>query len=135
VFKCAANIVQMKNRQQPLNTILPKNVGSHFQMDLIEMPFSQGYRYILRVVDHMSCFGYIAPIKLKEAKEIGRQVVKIISTSVAPQILQFDNGHEVSLFRLMYDIQNVTSFSVYCVTNDLCLYFLNINQLVYGKMP
>jgi hypothetical protein len=76
VFKCAANIVQTKNRQQPLTMILPKKVGSRFQMDLIEMPFSQGYRYILRVVDHMSCIGYVAPIKLKEAEEIGRQVVR-----------------------------------------------------------
>ena len=135
MLKCTANRVQTKNWQQPLNMILPKKVGSRFQMDLIEMPFSQGYRYILRVVDHMSCFGYVAPIKLKEAEEIGRQVVKIISTSVAPQILQFDNGRKVSLFRLMYDIHNVTLFSVYCVANDICLYFLNINQLVYGKMP
>ncbi len=64
-------------------------------MDLIETPFSQGYQYILRVVDHMSCFGYVAPIKFKEAKEIGKQVVKIISTSIPPQIQQFDNGCEV----------------------------------------
>ena len=61
------------------------------------MPYSQGYRYILRVVDHMSCFGYVAPVKFKEAEEIGTQVVKIISTSIAPQILQFDNGREVSI--------------------------------------
>jgi hypothetical protein len=61
------------------------------------MPYSQSYQYILRVVDHMSCFGYVAPIKFKETEEIGTQVVKIISTSIAPQILQFDNRHEVSI--------------------------------------
>ena len=77
--------------------ILPKKVGSRFQMDLIEMPYSQGYRYILRVVDHMSCFCYVAPVKFKEAEEIGTQVVKIISTSITTQILQFDNGREVSI--------------------------------------
>jgi hypothetical protein len=82
-----------------LNMILPKKVGSRFQMDLIEMPFSQGYR--LRVVDQMSCIGYVAPIKLKEGEEISTQVVKIITTSVALQILQFDNGHEVSLLLFM----------------------------------
>lgn len=112
--------------------ILPKKVGSRFQMDLIEMPYSQGYRYILRVVDHMSCFGYVAPVKFKEAEEIGTQVVKIISTSIAPQILQFDNGREVSIssfyccqfecdftFCLYCYILNVTLLSVYTVTNNI----------------
>jgi hypothetical protein len=102
MFQCTANIVQMKTQQQkPLNMILPKEVGSHFQMDLIEMPYSQGYQYILRVVDHMSCFGYVAPVKLKEASEIGTQVVKIISISIAPKIIQVGNGHEVSLLWFM----------------------------------
>ncbi len=59
--------------------ILPKKVGSRFQMDLIEMPYSQGYRYILRVVDHMSCFGYVAPIKFKEAEAVDILNVTLLS--------------------------------------------------------
>ncbi len=102
MFQCAANIVQMKNQQQPLNMILAKKVGSHSQMDLTEMPFSQGYRYVLRVVDHMFCFGYVPPIKFKEAAEIGRQVVKIISTSIAPQILCEFVTVNVFTFRMLH---------------------------------
>ncbi len=49
----------------------------------------------------MSFFDYVAPVKFKEDEDIGTQVVKIISTSIAPQILQFDNGCEVSLLLLM----------------------------------
>ena len=64
-------------------------------MDLVEMPEYNGFRYILRVVDHLSCFGYVAPLRQKESEEIGLALVRIISTSVAPEVLQSDNGREV----------------------------------------
>jgi len=75
--------------------ILPKKVGSRFQMDLVEMPEYNGFRYILRVVDHLSCYGYVAPLRQKESEEIGLALVRIISTSIAPEVLQSDNGREV----------------------------------------
>jgi hypothetical protein len=36
--QCVGNIRLTKQKQQPLKMILNKNVGSHYQMDLIEMP-------------------------------------------------------------------------------------------------
>ncbi len=48
--KCCAKVVITKARQRPLKMILPKKVGSRFQMDLVEMPEYNGFRYILRVV-------------------------------------------------------------------------------------
>lgn len=88
-------MVITKTKQQPLKMILPKKVGSRFQMDLVEMPEYNGFRYILRVVDHLSCYGYVAPLRQKESEEIGLALVRIISTSIAPEVLQSDNGREV----------------------------------------
>ncbi len=64
-------------------------------MDLVEMPEYNGFRYILRVVDHLFCYGYVAPLRQKESEEIGLAVARIISTSIAPEVLQSDNGREV----------------------------------------
>lgn len=94
-FQCCATVVITKTKQQPLKMILPKKVGSRFQMDLVEMPEYNGFRYILRVVDHLSCYGYVAPLRQKESEEIGLALVRIISTSIAPEVLQSDNGREV----------------------------------------
>jgi hypothetical protein len=93
-WQCCATVVITKARQQPLKTILPKKVVGRFQMDLVEMPEYNGFRYILRVVDRLSCYGYVAPLRQKESEEIGWAVVKIISTSIAPEVLQSDNGRE-----------------------------------------
>jgi hypothetical protein len=64
-------------------------------MDLVEMSEYNNFRYILRVLDHLSCYGYVAPLTQKESEEIGWAVVKIISTFIAPEVLQSDNGREV----------------------------------------
>jgi hypothetical protein len=64
-------------------------------MDLVEIPEYNGFRYILRVVDHISCYGYVASLRQKESEKIGLTVVKIISTSITPEVLQSDNGWEV----------------------------------------
>ena len=50
---------------------MSQRVGSRFQMDLIEMPPFQGWRHILRVVDHLSLYGFVAPLKRRESNEIG----------------------------------------------------------------
>ena len=61
--QCLSNIVLTKAKQQPLRMIMSQRVGSRFQMDLIEMPPFQGWRHILRVVDHLSLYGFVAPLK------------------------------------------------------------------------
>ena len=81
--------------------ILSKEAGKSFQMDLIEMPEYNGYNYILRVVDHLSKFGYVYPIKTKTAREVGKSLLYILATSIMPSVLQSDNGGEVRLFLYM----------------------------------
>ena len=46
-------------------------------MDLIEMPEYNGYNHILRVVDHLSKFGYVYPLKTKTAREVGKSLLCI----------------------------------------------------------
>ena len=94
---CVPNKVAPKRtKMEPLKMILSKKVGSRFQMDLIEMPPYQDYCYILRVVDHLSKYGYVRPIKARSSHEVGNALLSIVSTSITPRILQSDNGGEVS---------------------------------------
>ena len=76
--------------------ILSKHVGSRYQMDLIEMPPFQGWRYIFRIVDHLSHYGFVAPLKQRTSLEVGHALVTILSHAIMPEILQSDNGGEVS---------------------------------------
>jgi len=94
---CVPNKVAPKRtKMQPLKMILSKKVGSRFQMDLIEMPPYQDYCYILCVVDHLSKYGYVRPIKARSSVEVGNALLSIVSTSITPRILQSNNGGEVS---------------------------------------
>jgi hypothetical protein len=67
-------------------------------MDLIKMPLCKGYTQILRVVDHLSKYGYVARLKSKDATECTNALLRILSGSIMPKILQSDNGGEVSIF-------------------------------------
>ena len=64
-------------------------------MDLIEMPPCDTFRHILHVVHHFSLYGFVAPLKQILASEIGEQLIKILSFSIMPEVLQSDNGGEV----------------------------------------
>jgi hypothetical protein len=82
--------------------ILSKRVGSRYQMDLMEMPPYQDYRYILRVVDHLSQYGFVAPLAHRSSKEVATSLLAILSCSIMPDILQSDNGGEVSYLGVAY---------------------------------
>jgi hypothetical protein len=96
VSQCVPNkVVPKRTKMQPLNMILSKKCGSRFQMDLIEMPPFQSYSYILWVVDHLSKYGYVWPVKTRTSLEVGRALVTIVTNSITPWILQSNNGAEV----------------------------------------
>jgi len=93
--QCLSNIILTKAKQHPLKMILLQRVGSRFQVDLIEMPPCDTYRHILHVVHHFSLYGFVAPLKQVLASEIDEQLIKILSFSIMPKVLQSDNGGEV----------------------------------------
>jgi hypothetical protein len=94
-LKCASNINKTKIKQQPLKMILSKRVGSRYQMDLIEMPPFKEYRYILRIVDHLSQYGFVQPLQRRTAEQVGKALITVLSAVIIPDILQSDNGSEV----------------------------------------
>jgi hypothetical protein len=61
------------------------------------MPPFQGWRHILWVVDHLSLYGFVAPLRKRESNKIGTQLIQILSQSIMPEVLQSDNGAEVSV--------------------------------------
>jgi hypothetical protein len=90
---CIPNKVAPKRmKMQLLKMILSKRVGLRFQMDLIEMPPYQEYCCILHVVDQLSKYRYVHPIKARSSVEVGTALLSIVSTSITPQILQSNNG-------------------------------------------
>ena len=58
------------------------------------MPEYNEHKYILRVVDHLSKYGYVHPLKRRTATEVGDALLRILATSLGPRILQSDNGSE-----------------------------------------
>ena len=76
--------------------ILSNTVGSHAQMDLIDMSSQEfaGYKWILRYHDHHSGFAHVGVLHTKTAKECGKELMKILSTAIVPEVLQSDNGGE-----------------------------------------
>jgi len=79
-------VAPKRTKIQPLNMILSKKCGSRFQMDLIEMLPHQDFCYILCVVDHLSKYGYVWPIKQRTLLEVGKALVIIVSSSINPRI-------------------------------------------------
>ena len=120
----------VRTKTQPLKMILSNRAGSRFQMDLIKMPPCRGYTQILRVVDHLSKYGYVAPMKSKSATECADALVRILSGSIMPKILQSDNGGEVCIYVLPYNVACIIRFSLLISfrLSFLFILFLLINE-------
>jgi len=48
-------------------------------------------------VDHLSQHGFMSPLRLQSSQEVGDALLRILSQAVIPEILQSDNGGEVSI--------------------------------------
>jgi hypothetical protein len=73
--------------------IMAKNAGTRFQMDLVQLPEYNGFNYILRVVDHLSKYGFVHPLRKRTANKVGDALLCIISGSVGPKISKFGFVH------------------------------------------
>ncbi len=76
--------------------IISKRCGSRFQIDTIEMPSYLGYCYIVRVIDHLSNYGFVGKLKHRNGEKMGDELVRILSSSMIPDVLQSDNDRGVS---------------------------------------
>ena len=94
---CASTRRKITAKQRPLKMILSKTIGKRGQMDLIDMSSQQdpdGYKWILRLIDHLSGHGHVRPLFTKTALECGTAIIQILSSSIDFDILQSDNGGE-----------------------------------------
>lgn len=75
----------------------------YFQVDLIDMSMkpSDGYRYIVHLMDHFSKFHMVSSVERKTTTEINQCLIKMFGTIGLPHIIQTDNGTE---FQKLADI-------------------------------
>jgi hypothetical protein len=50
----------------------------------------------LRVIDHLSNYGFVGKLKHRNGEEMTDELVHILSSSMVPDVLQSENGREVS---------------------------------------
>ena len=122
---CMASQTKITAKQRPLKMILSATVGSRAQMDLIDMTSQQddGYCWILRLIDHLSGFGAVKPLKSKTAKECGIAIIQILSFFPDFAVLQSDNGGEFLGETIEYLNESVNCVTIIHVS--CCLHFVN----------
>lgn len=94
---CTSRRSKISAKQCPLNMMLSVTIGIRGQMDLVDMSSQQdplGYKWILRLIDHLSGHGHVRPLFTKTAEECGTAIIQILSSSIDFHILQSDNGGE-----------------------------------------
>ncbi len=66
------------------------------------------------MIDHLSNYGIVGKLKHRNGEEMGDELVRILSSSMIPGVLQSDNGREVS-----------------CVSNLLLIFWNLLSQYWY----
>ena len=79
--------------------VIVRGYDDLWQADIVEMrPYSRfngGYHYILTVIDVLSKYAWVVPLKSKRGSETADAIAEIIRDSKrCPKNLQIDNGKE-----------------------------------------
>jgi hypothetical protein len=94
---CISNTSRIKSSQTPLKMIFSPTIGHRAQVDLIDMTSNEtedGFKWIVRYRDHHSGKCDVGATKGKTAVEIAPVVIRIMASTLIPNILQSDNGGE-----------------------------------------
>ena len=94
---CLSAKMTITAKQMPLKMILSETIGKRAQMDLIDMtsqPDPDGYCWILRLIDHLSGFAAVRPLKSRTSEECGIAIIQLLCSFPDFDILQSDNGGE-----------------------------------------
>ena len=82
----------------PRNRVVVQGLDHLWQSDLLDMQAyrqqNRGIRYLLTVIDVLSKFAYVEPIKNKTGKDVKTALEKIFSSGRKPLQLQTDSGTE-----------------------------------------
>jgi hypothetical protein len=94
---CIGNTSRIKVSQTPLKMLFSPTIGHRAQVDLIDMTSNEtedGFKWIVHYRDHHSGKCDICATKGKTAAEIAPVVIRIMASTLIPNILQSDNGGE-----------------------------------------
>ena len=86
------------NRRFPTAPVMVLNIDQQWVADLVEMqPYwrqNKGARYLLTVVDVLSKYAWVRPLKRKTGAEVVEAFQSIVEEGRHPQTLQTDQGKE-----------------------------------------
>lgn len=96
--RCVEKLKQKNKTGLVVKPILATDFNERFQVDLVDMQtLPEGeYRYIFHGLDFLSKYHFLRPLKTKCAFEIDADLLKIFIDFGAAQIIQGDNGRELT---------------------------------------
>ena len=96
---------------QPMSTIVAKRPWDHIAMDLIGLLkcLERGFVFILIIIDVLTRFVVLKPLRTKEAKEIAYALVKVFANYGVPKMIQFDN-EATFLSKIIEELRFVSGF-------------------------
>ena len=96
---------------QLMLTIVAKRPWDHIAMDLIGLLkcSERGFVFILIIIDVLTRFVVLKPLKTKEAKEIAYTLVKVFANYGVPKMIQFDN-EATFLSKIVEELRFVLGF-------------------------
>lgn len=85
-------------RKFPRIPILVDRIDEQWQLDLMDMSWltkeNDGYRYLLNVIDCLSRYAWVVPIKTKKSEDIIDGLESIFKSGRVPEKIQTDQGKE-----------------------------------------
>jgi len=85
-------------RRYPTNRVIVGGKDDQFQADLVDLSslskYNKGYHYILTVIDILSKFAFVIPLKHKSGKELTKAFMTIFKSGRIPSKIQTDKGTE-----------------------------------------
>ena len=96
---------------QPMSTIVAKRPWDHIAMDLIGLLkcSERGFVFILIIIDVLTRFVVLKPLRTKEAKEIAYALVEVFANYGVPKMIQFDN-EATFLSKIIEELRFVSGF-------------------------
>lgn len=109
--------------------VFMKGIDETWQADLVDMQkyssFNRGFKYLLTVIDNVSKYGWVIPLKNKSGEELQRALEKLLSGSRKPQNLHVDQGTEF-YNRKVKDLLSRYKINLYSTFSEKKLQFANV---------
>ena len=121
----------------PTPAVRVKKINEQFDIDLMDVSKdaseNDGTRFLLSMIDVLSKFGYVIPLKTKEAREVAR-AAETVFNQVLPDRLCSDRGHEFSgrAFQDMIKRKGIQHF--YAGGSGMCSVVERFNRTIKSRI-